>query len=160
MYSPTAQEVIMETTFQWVIQNWGNPLSPPGFLEEIKCRSGCCNLCILPAFFRFPCKKTLGQNRSNFLRYWLSATHNEVHLAQSRQFQQSCIVFFKNQIGRACVNDWNFLCVSWCEQRGQLGYEITGRSHVPSTPAIIMLMQKSMAAYSWKWCNGLYLGSY
>jgi len=38
--------------------NRGNPLSPPGFLEEIKCRSGCCNLCILPASLLFPCKKT------------------------------------------------------------------------------------------------------
>ncbi len=80
-----AQEVIMDRTFQRVIQNRGNPLSPPGFLEEIKCRSGCCNRCILPASFLFPCKKTLGQKRSNFLRYRLSTTHNELGLAQSRQ---------------------------------------------------------------------------
>lgn len=65
------------------------------------------------------------------------------------QFQQSRVRFFQKPDG-ACVNDRNFLCASWCEQRGQLGYEITGRSHVPSMLAVIMLMQKSIAAYSWE----------
>lgn len=129
-------------TFQWVIQNRGNPLSLPGFLKEIKCRSGWCNLCILLASFRFPCKKTLGQKRSNFLRYRLSATHNKLRLAQSRQFHQSRVRFLQKPDG-VSVNDRNFLCASWCEQRGQPGYEITGRSRVPS-----MLIQESMAAYS------------
>lgn len=129
--------------------NWGNPLSPPGFLEEIKCRSGCCTFAYCQPIFCFPARRPWDKRREtfsgiNFQQHTMKCYHNR------GSFSRASFVFFKNQIGRACVNDRNFICVSWCEQWGQPGYEITGRSHVPSMLAIIMLMQKSMAAYSWE----------
>lgn len=143
--------------------NWGNPLSPPGFLEEIKCRSGCCNLCILPAYFLFPCKKTLGQKKSNFLSYQLSATHNEV-LPQSRQFQQS-LVHFLQKPDWASMRQWSEfpLCeLVWTKRSTGI------RDHREITCALYACYYNAdaevngglfMGARLW-WCKGLYVGSY